>query len=212
MSAPLTDVDAEESALRAAHQQMVRRGDVQLDLPGADLNPPKPPSWLTDLLEWLGARPVSLRILFWAGVAVLTGIVVYAIYRWLSERKLSFRGERPNRREAGWWRPDAKRAEVALADADRLAEEGLYAEAAHLLLRRSVADIDERRPGELRPSLTAREIARLPALPGDIGQAFLLIAVVVEQSLFGGAAVAREGWQRARAAYAAVALSAAWAR
>jgi hypothetical protein len=63
------------------------------------------------------------------------------------------------------WRPDAAVARVLLADADALAAKGRYAEAAHLLLRRSVQDIEGSRPRLVRPALTSRDIAAHPGLP-----------------------------------------------
>ena len=185
-AAPATTA-AQDAALAAAHAKMVREGTVQFTLPGSALEKPHTPAWLEHLLHWLSHRPVELRILFWAGVAAIVLIVGKLLYDTLSQRALDFRTRRAQLPEDGWWRPDAARARVLLAQADALAEAGRFEEAAHLLLLKSVDDIDERRPGELRPSLTARDIARLPALPGDVRQAFGLIAGVVETSLFGGA-------------------------
>ena len=205
------DFAGQDAALVAAHARLVKAGFVQLGLPGTSDAAPKIPEWLQHLGEWLGHRPVGLRILFWAGVAALVLIVGKLVYDALSRGALDFRAKRRAVPDPGWWRPDAARAKVFLAQADGLAEAGRFDEAAHLLLLKSVDDIDERRPGEMRPSLTARDIARLPALPGDVARAFGLIAGVVETSLFGGAVVAREAWNRARDAYAAVAIPRAWA-
>lgn len=206
-----TDVAGQDSALAVAHARMVEAGVVQLGLPGTSDKPPAIPAWLAHFGDWLKHRPIELRILFWVGVAALVFLVGKLLYDALSRRALDFRARRGAVPGEGWWRPDAARAKVLLAQADALAGAGRFEEAAHLLLLKSVDDIDERRPGELRPSLTARDIARLPALPGDVRQAFGLIAGVVETSLFGGAAVAREAWARARDAYAAVAMPRAWA-
>ena len=154
------DFAGQDAALVAAHARLVKGGFVQLGLPGTSDAAPKIPEWLQHLGEWLGHRPVGLRILFWAGVAALVLVVGKLVYDALSRVALDFRAKRRAVPDAGWWRPDTARARVLLAQADALAEAGRFDEAAHLLLLKSVDDIDERRPGEMRPSLTARDIAR----------------------------------------------------
>ena len=200
-----------DAALAAAHQRIVEAGEIQLDLPGGDTPPAEPPGWLLDFLEWLGERPGILQVLFWAGVAVVVLLLAKLLWDYFSARAIRFRSDARELPGGGWWRPDAGAAKALLAEADMLAAAGRYEDAAHLLLLKSVEDIDRQRPGAVLPSLTARDIARLPALPADVGQAFGLIAGVVETSLFGGASVAREAWERARAAYAALAGTRAWA-
>src|SRR5690606_442515 len=102
---------------------------------------------------------------------------------------------------------DTQEALALLEDADRLAAEGRYDEAAHLLLRRSVGQIAAARPGLLDPSNTAREIAALPALPDTARRAFAIIAGRVEASLFALRALSADDWRAARAAYADFALA-----
>jgi hypothetical protein len=89
-----------------------------------------------------------------------------------------------------------------LDDADRLAAEGRYDEATHLLLQRSVGLIAAARPDLLEPSATAREIARLPALPETARRAFSVMADRVERSLFALRRLTPDDWHAARAAYA----------
>lgn len=107
------------------------------------------------------------------------------------------------------WAPSAESARALLDDADRLAAEGRYDEATHLLLRRSVADIAESRPDLLRPASTAREIAVLPVLPQAARDAFGVIAERVERSLFALRPLGAEDWNAARGAYARFALAGA---
>jgi len=94
-----------------------------------------------------------------------------------------------------------------LEDADRLAAQGLFAEATHLLLKRSVNHIAEARPDWLGPSITSREIAALPMLPERARSAFGAIATRVERSLFALRDLDRDDWTAARAAYADFALA-----
>ena len=106
------------------------------------------------------------------------------------------------------WVPDAGEALALLEDADRLAAEGRYDEATHLLLKRSVGQIAAARPDLLEPSSTAREIAELPALSEAARGAFALIAGRVERSLFALRSLSADDWHAARAAYADFALAA----
>ena len=101
---------------------------------------------------------------------------------------------------------------ILLADADALAARGLYAEAAHILLLRSVQDIEKRQPNAVRVSLTTREIMALKALPDAARPAFSRIGRTVESSLFGGAPVDSDAFAECRQAYEAFALPDAWAR
>jgi hypothetical protein len=93
-----------------------------------------------------------------------------------------------------------------LEDADRLAQQGHYDEAAHLLLRRTCDQIRAAHPDWLHPASTAREIAALPALPGQARTAFAVIADRVEASRYALRALIEADWQAARAAYAQFAL------
>lgn len=108
------------------------------------------------------------------------------------------------------WRPEAGPARQLLREADALAAAGHYAEAVHLLLRRSIEEIERHRPHLVRPALTSRDIAADPALPRDARRVFSGIATIVETSLFGGRPVNAAGWDEARTAYEDFALPQAW--
>ena len=92
-----------------------------------------------------------------------------------------------------------------LEDADRLAAEGRFDEATHLLLQRSVHQIATARPEWVEPSSTARELAGMETLPASARSAFGTIAEQVERSLFALRALERSDWENARGAYAAFA-------
>jgi hypothetical protein len=92
-------------------------------------------------------------------------------------------------------------ARQLLGDADALAAEGRYSEAAHLLLHRSIAEIDRRRPASVRKALTSRDIAALPAIPPSPAAAFRSIVAAVERSLFGRPPARRRRLAGCRAAY-----------
>jgi hypothetical protein len=91
-----------------------------------------------------------------------------------------------------------------------LAAAGRYADAARLLLLRSVEDIDRHRPGLVRPATTSRDLAATPEMPAAARPAFALIAGVVEMALFADRGATAEAWTRARGAYADFALAGNW--
>jgi hypothetical protein len=184
--------------------------------------PPPEPSWLSEQLDaffrWLGEvlAPLgeALAGSWWWLQWVLPGLVglfaLVLVIRLIDPSLLRF--GRKGKAEAGsapedTWRPDAATSLALLEDADRLAAEGRFDEATHLLLQRSVAQISAARPDWVEPSSTARELAALPALPGPARDAFGVIATRVETSLFALRPLARADWDAARAAYAEFALA-----
>lgn len=187
-------------------------GDLQF-APVAPAPPPPTPGWLKQLGEWLEALfgplgrwlglswPVLEKVLIGLAVVALVALGWVLVRRWLAGRR-----PRPATAEPAW-SPDRGEALALLEDADRLAAAGRHAEAVHLLLRRSVGQIAEARPGWIEPASTAREIAALERLPHGARRAFALIAERVERSRFALRALAAEDWQAARAAYADFALA-----
>ncbi len=174
--------------------------------------PEGPPDWLVDVLEWLGRlfAPVAQFIaanaswLLWVLVALVVALVLLGLWRLIDPASLRFK-RRP-KVEAEELRVDQGQALQLLDEADRLAADGRFDEATHLLLQRSVGQIAELRPDLIDPSSTAREIAALPALPDVARTAFGTIAGRVERSLFALTRLTGEDWQAARAAYAEFAL------
>lgn len=184
-----------------AHARLRAHADIQFDLPHAE--PPKPPTW------HFPAMP-ALDFLFWPLVAIGAALILFLIVRTVYVRTRTNTGEAVAEREAEKWRPEEKAARALLAEADAMAAAGRYDEAARLLLHRSLEDIAARRPRLLRPALTSREIARVPALPEMVRGAFAAMAAPVERSLFGGRTLTRDAWEEARAAYGEFALPGAW--
>ncbi len=187
-------------------------GDIQfqpIDLP--DATPPETPDWLESLFDFLGdiLEPVATvfgaawPIIFWVLVAIGAGLIIYAIYRIIDPTRF---GSRKRTIEETAWVPEEAKALELLEEADRLAGEGRYDEATHLLLMRSVGQIAEIRPDLIEPSSTAREISVLPALPESARKAFGTIAERVERSLFALTSLSADDWQAARRAYSEFAL------
>lgn len=188
------------AALRSA-------GDIQF-APVADPPPEPTPEWLKALgrfLEWLFGN-IS-RPMLWIIAALLVCALAWIVWTflgdWLASRRPKVQHEVPDEPQ---WAPDRAQALALLGEADRLAAEGQYDEAAHLLLRRSVQHIAEARPGWVRRATTARELAALAALPDAARSAFAVIAGRVERSRYALRALDLGDWTAARAAYADFAL------
>ena len=197
------------------------RGDEQIQFSPLTLpEQSPPPGWLADVAEFLawlfsplvdvlgalgrvlGLSGQAIMWLLLAGAVALVAILLVRHVRTLAARRGEAVAAAPE------WAPDAGEALALLDDADRLAAEGRYDEATHLLLRRSVGQIAAARPGLLEPSSTAREIAALAALPETARRAFAVIAERVERSLFALRGLSADDWHAARAAYAEFALAA----
>ncbi|MDE8651084.1 hypothetical protein [Novosphingobium album (ex Liu et al. 2023)] len=203
------------AARDAASDWEAVRGSADIQYaPLPPVQAPEPPGWLQELGrllarllrplgEFLGvSAPVIEKIL----IALAALLVLFLLWRlllapWLERRRM------PRDPAAADWAPGHAEALALLEDADRLAAEGRYGEATHLLLRRSVGHIAQARPDWLIPATTAREIAALPALPERARLAFTAIATRVERSLFALRALDAEDWRAARAAYADFALA-----
>jgi hypothetical protein len=199
--------------------QLRRDGEIQF----APLHLPErqpPPPWLEEILAWLGealgslfgvlgqaaqAMGVSGQVL--TGIVVLLGALIASFLLWRTLTGLKTRSRTADATPLDTWLPQAAAAQALLDQADRLASEGRFDEAVHLLLQRSVEQIAATRPDLVEPSTTAREISALPALSAEARTAFAVIAERVERSLFALRALSRQDWHAARSAYAAFALA-----
>lgn len=190
------------------HAELVAREDLQFDFP--PYAEPKPPAWADALVRFFEAIAPFLKAVFWIGLVVGGLLIVYFAARevqatWTRRR----RAAQPDR--PADWAPEPARARALLEDADRLAAQGRFDEAVHLLLFRSIDDLAGRRPEAVRPALTSRDIARIEAMPGPASSAFSRIAEVVETSFFGGRPVGRDDFAECRRAYEAFAFAEGWA-
>ena len=202
--------------VRAAHARLLKNHDLQFDFKGKPV-PPKldEPEWLKAIGRFIVATfnalyPI-LVVLFWIGVAVAVAALLYLIGRELMGVRFARRRRAAAARATPVdWRPEAWKARALLEDADRLAEQGAFDEAVHLILFRSIDDIEGRRPRTVRPALTSRDIAALEAVPGVARDAFAKIAHVVEASFFGGRSVDRDAFAACRKAYEDFAFPEVW--
>jgi hypothetical protein len=196
----------------AAHRALTGDKGIQFDLaPIAQRKPPELPEWLRwigDFLQWVSP---AFPYIFWGAIVAGVLTIVYLVLSNIDGFEWPW--QRGSRREAAQideWRPEEGAARALLAEAEALAAQGRYAEAARLLLLRSVEDISRRLPQFLKPSLTARDIATAEELPGAARPAFDAIARVVEVSAFGSRSVNEAAWADCRAAYARFATPATW--
>ena len=197
------------------------RADEKTQFAPLDLKVPEPrePSWfeewLQTILVWLAelfaplgsALSSSWGVVQWALVAALAAFVIYLVFRLIGPAMQRIRSATETGTEEPEWQPDEQESLALLEDADRLASQGRYDEAARLLLQRSVGQIAAARPDWVEPSSTARELAALPRLSDAARSAFAVVSDAVEKSLFALHRLSREDWEHARAAYADFALA-----
>lgn len=194
-------------AFAEAHRRLVADSSIQFDL--QSYVPPRVPGWLRGLWHAIESGAPLFRILFWIAIAALILYLVYLVARWATGRGLSRRRGRGGEATDDA-RPDPGVARQLLAEADGLAAQGRFGEAARLLLWRGIADIDARRPDLLRPALTSRDISALPAIPQRARRAFARIAAAVERSLFARRSLGPGDWRECRAAYEEFAFVEGW--
>jgi hypothetical protein len=216
----------------AAHAALKADGSVQFSMQPVP-RPSPPPQWLFDFIEWLTRHLKPLgrflawigsffpdapyaRILLWTVIAAAVVVLLWMIYErlrhgtWRLPRRRTARLAAVEVTEEESWAPDAAPVRAWLGEADALAAQGRFAEAARHLLFRSIEDIAKRRPRLVRPALTSRELAAADAIPGPARALFAGIARLVERSLFGGRPVGADDWAAARGAYADFALPGTW--
>jgi hypothetical protein len=187
--------------------------DIQF-APVPDVPAPEaqPPEWLLAVIRFLAKlfEPLGKWLgQGWGAVEIVLIALTACAVLWLAWTLLwpLWRDRRRKAATVSDWAPERAAALALLEDADRLAAEGRFDEAARLLLTRSVHQIASARPQWLTPSSTAREISAIREMPTPAKQAFGEIAQVVERSLYALRSLAAEDWTKARAAYAEFALA-----
>lgn len=194
----------------AAHAAVKADKAIQFQLfPVEEFKPPEWLKWLEPVGDILRAFAPFAKYIFWGFLAIVVGTVIYLILREFTDIRWPWRKPKGEDDEMEWV-PDAAPARALLAEADALAAKGHFAEAAHLLLLRSVEDIEKRKPDILKPSSTSRELSAAPDLPEKARTTFAFIARQVESSLFGGRDLDSAGWDQCREAYGRFALAGEW--
>ena len=178
--------------------------------PSASPQPAPPP----DLPRPSGGGMNDLmQVFLWVAAGIALAILLYWIFSFFRDRRLGGREakkERRGRKTKETWRPEEEQAVQLLDEADMLAGQGRYDEAARLLLHRSIGEIDAHRPDLVRPALTSRDIAGHPLLPAGPAAAFARIAALVERSLFARRPLGPDDWRDCRVAYREFAFAEGW--
>ena len=209
-------IETDLATIDRAHAAYLADGELQLERPEEDIDLPEPsppPGWLRAFAEFLQALGPLFQVVFWIAVGLIVAGLLYFLFG--EAIRMRFGGKKPpkDKREDDVLqdlRPDAAAARSLLEEADALARQGRFAEAVHLLLFRSIEDLQVRIEGGVPTSLTAREIAGLGKLPERAKRGLKPIIQVVERSFFGGRAVDEGGWQEARRSYEDFAFGEAW--
>ncbi len=139
--------------------------------------------------------------LLYALAAVVICLLLSPVVRLFLTSRFERLFARDNLRPEEAWRPTRAAVAALLGDIDALAAQGLYDAAVHLLLVRSVADINAFRPDLVRPHYSARDILIHPLLPEGARPAFKAIVGWVETSYFAGIVVGKAGFDACRQAY-----------
>jgi len=208
--ANIESTDISDAEFEKAFRTLKSQDQLQFELTEAP--PPPKLDWLEKFLEpifkFLGNLLPLFTILFWVFIALGVTLLLYIIGKALWDfRAHRFNRDKKNTETSSLYRPSEIRAQVLLAAVDALAAKGLFAEAVHQLLFRSIQDIMVARPNVIRRSYTSREIAGLSALTPETRTAFSLIAAEVEKSHFGGRTLDEEAFLRCRKAYAQFVVS-----
>lgn len=150
----------------------------------------------------IGAGAFLAKVVFIVLFVVIGLLIVGWILRAILDRRRRIGGEAapPGTAPAA----SAPRLPLSFDDASRLAAEGRYAEAVHALLLAAIRHFAERARTTVQPSRTSRELVRVLPLGPEAREAFSELVRTVELSLFGGADVTAEDYERSLARFQAL--------
>jgi hypothetical protein len=198
---------APDQDLAAAHQAVLADPNLQFAFPRQTMETPDPPAWLEPLINFIQYIAPFLNLIFWGGLIAVAALVIYIIVSDIVRRMPGRAStEAAPETPVPTYKPAPTRAQALLEEADRLAAEGRYSEAARVLLHRSIEDIERQFATTIGPSLTSREIAHIKPLSEHGRSVFSGIARAVEISLFGEQPLAAPQYAACREAYASFAL------
>lgn len=177
---------------------------------------PEPPGWLDAVADALasvfGALGPLFSFIFWAGLALIAAgaafLIGREIYRFAQKTK-SREADDDDAEEK--YSPAPALARALLEEADRLAAEGRFGDAVHVLLFKSIEDIQLHRPNHVKIAMTSREIAKIPILTSPAARSFARIAAAVEACHFAGKRIGEDVFADCREAYLNFAAAEAWA-
>jgi hypothetical protein len=145
-----------------------------------------------------GALGSIAQMLLW----VLMALVVVLCIVWLGRELGNYDGEsKPAEADDGApdrQAPDRRVIDRPLGDAEELARRGLFGEAIHVLLLRTLQELARRLPERLPRSLTSREILARVRIPDDARSALAGLVGAVEVSHFGNLEPGEADFQHCR--------------
>jgi hypothetical protein len=139
------------------------------------------------------------QFLVWGAIAVALVLIILAVANEIMRR----RREPPAPEEPKGHEEEAPKAALVrpLDDAERLALEGRFAEAIHVLLLRTFQELTRAAGVTIAPSWTSREVLGKIWLAPDAREALVELVHVVELTWFGDDVPGEADWQRCRAQF-----------
>ena len=182
--APAAMAQSTHEAVGKAVERVYDARDYQTEMPQEQLKQYHEPVVVPDIVKDI-IRIVLITLLVVGGLLLL-----FFIVNSLPSLRETIKRRTAGREETGTTAlaadADRERLEIALSEADRLARQGAYGEALHLLLLYCLNEMRRRFGLGLPPSLTSREILGLSALPEIRRTGLSVIVSAVEISHFGG--------------------------
>lgn len=202
----------DSNAIDQAHRRFIKNPSYQKerpvdlkqpDLPDFELREPRGGNASLNL-GWLGH---IMPVIFWGLVAAIALWALYGLIKMFIAHQNAdkdAKGKSSNKNGDDIYvdvRPEKETARTLLEEAEQLAKSGKFAEAVHLLLFRSIEDIQKKLEGGVPKSLTAREIGSLSSIPQLAQTALSPIIMIVEGSYFGQRHVTEADWNTAKCSY-----------
>lgn len=177
---------ASPEAVAKAVEQVYAPGNYQTELPKeAPPEAPRQPWELPDAVKEI------IAIVFWTLVVVGGLLLLFYLVNALPSLQAALRRRKADAGLLGAGGAsaadaDRERLELALAEADRLAGQGAFGAALHLLLLYCLNELRRRFGLSLPPAFTSREIVTAAGLPEIRRDGLKVIVSAVEVSHFGG--------------------------
>lgn len=188
----------DSETVRQARDQVLADGSYQTERP----EPEAPPQ-----IKPFSIPPWLAKTLFWAVIVIVVALVLFFLASLALDllRNLSAFKRNRDRPAEGALRIETPPVEPravdrrSLAEADRLAAEGRFSEAIHLLLLVALERLHRELGPRVAPAMTGRELLHLPALPDGTVEPLTRMVQISEINHFGGRHAADPDYRRCRA-------------